>query len=207
MSDATGEICFIDNVPISELIGEQKTPSTDNQGMSVDDLFLSAGRSQRLGIDTYENVWRPDVSKTEHFQSDAIEPLNYTVGDPAVYGRKLTTTARAQGPTVFGFAWRHMSSVDPADLTVRVTSNIEWRPNTKTYNMPSNPQTVLGREKITTSLQTLDRSHPGWDHRIVDTAKTAASRIAQAAWTGATRSLVNSAEKFAGQFAAGLLIA
>lgn len=185
MTESAGEICFLDNVPISALIGEQKTPTPGNGGMSVNDLFIAAGSSQRMGSDTYENVWRPTPENSEQFQSNNIEPIAYTIND--VFARKLTTTARAQGPTVYGFAFRHLptsASISP-NLTVRLTSNLEWRPNASTYNMTTTNLKTRGREYVTPVLAHLDRASPGWDHRLLSSAKSAASKVASAAFTGA----------------------
>lgn len=190
MQDAGGEIAYIENVPLSALLGDNKDASaTTNAGLSVDQLFHLTSRTQRFGTDTYEHVYRPTTTST--FIADNVYPSTVTDGF-----RVLSNQGKDDGPTVFGFAWRGVKSTGTGFLSIHLTQNIEWRPNTA-YGIGVVETHTLGESKVQTALAQLDKTDHNWSRRVVDEVRSASSRIATAAFTGALNKGVSYLERSA----------
>lgn len=120
--DARGEVAFIQNLSINELVTEGVTL----RAPSVDNLFKSSSYTKRFGDDQQEIIYQP-TANSEEFQSETVSPL--LVGTPSSTATVASDVGLAQNPTCFGFAWRGFdSSVDPL-LVFDFYKVVEWRPS------------------------------------------------------------------------------
>jgi hypothetical protein len=79
-------------------------------------------------------------------------------------------------------------------LSIHLTQNIEWRPNTA-YGLGVVETRQIGESKVQSALAQLDRTDHNWSRRVVDEARSAGSRIATAAFTGALNKGVSYLER------------
>jgi len=163
---------------------------------SVNALFDMSPNSERLGLDTYENVYSA-VS-----QSDAFYPYDagYQLVPDGYPGQGADDLSRDNArPEAFGFAWRGIDNeVDGYAgnnaLRFDFVKNVEWRPNP--YLGISTPvRRVLGQNPQPFIAAALDTHAPGWNHKKVD--ENGASSLAETAYTGVARA-IKGASSFAG---------
>jgi len=177
---SAGQVAFIENVPLVSLIGDEAKGPT----LSVDDLFRMSDSVQRIGVDTLEVVHRPDLELASVFHDTNDAGLFKKPGDTYTH---LATSGEMTQPTVFGFAWRNLSTsaeTPLANLTFDLTKNIEWRPKplagiTVVTPKVTGPPGVLAR-----TIETLDRIDPSWSKRILDSASSLAGKVVTMAATG-----------------------
>jgi hypothetical protein len=120
MLDSAGEVGFISNLPVEELIlgGSGAVP------ISVDDLLVFCNNKSRMGVDTLENVYRPNELSSNHFRTNSVSMLTMNPPSDAI----VSTEAQTLSPRCFGFVWRN---VEPdAGLVFDFTKSIEWRAET-----------------------------------------------------------------------------
>lgn len=118
--ESAGEVAYISNVPIENLINGNGVPPA-----SVNELMQHATNKKRLGVDTLENIYRPNPSTTHFFRDEAAAGIEIdfsTPDNPAV----LSTEAQQLSPRVFGFVWRNTQP--DAGIVFDFTKGIEWRP-------------------------------------------------------------------------------
>lgn len=119
LQDSAGEVGFISNLPVGEVL----TGGIQGQPASVDDLMAFVTNKHRLGVDTLENVYRPNELSSQHFRSKDDTLLNVPL-----QGQGPTTVSQSTetlSPRLFGFVWRN---VEPnAGLVFDFTKCIEWR--------------------------------------------------------------------------------
>jgi len=211
LTNSAGQVAFIDNSSIANLLrgaGGDTVPS-------VDEWFRSSNDVRRIGLDTFENVWRPTTG-SDIFRGGEDQCVN--IGVIGGYNTTEAEVSRVVPPTLFGFAWRGVYSTD-TNLAFEFIKNIEWRPEVasglSTLGIHSS-----GPSHASTTLAILDHHNPSWTHRIVQSVEGGASAIVRAAWTGvsavgkgvgnaigsiAPGLLTAGAERYMGSYAAGAL--
>jgi len=174
MSSAAGEICYIENLPLNDLLngGAGAVP------LSVDGLFRSTTKHQRLTTDTHEVVYRPNGAHGDTFFNQTPAPITYYSGAPT----QTSDVATMHGMKVFGFAWRNAPS--GISHTHTLTKVAEWRPETHS-GLPRISPTTIGPSIVPHAIATLDKHVPGWTSRVVDKGGSTAAAIARTAFTGA----------------------
>lgn len=207
MQDSSGEVGFVSNLPVQELLyGGKTNPATGNvpQPFSVDDLLRYVNVKQRLGVDTLENVYRLNELSSEHFRSEH-QPL-VDVGTIGVISSRVNVTAQTLTPRVFGFVWRN---VQPgAGLTFDLTKSIEWRAEASS-GIAQVPIRSSGPSMVPHINQAIDRhaSLGGgslW-HRVASAGRTVASQISKIAFTGVGQRIMNAGQNYLKQQGARLL--
>lgn len=195
---SAGQVCFIENLPISALVGAEGSGPT----LSVDDCFRLSTAVQRLGVDTLEVVHRPDPEMAGIFHDRLDSALDRSpLGDVNTYSH-VGLNAQTTMPHVFGFAWRNLDisgSTPTAQLTFDLFKNIEWRPTPASGLTSVTPRTVSSQGTLIRTMQFLDGVQPDWTRRIIDSASSMAAQVVTMAATGIARSALD------GSFAAMLL--
>lgn len=179
MRDSSGEMCFIQNLPLSELL----TGRSGDLPVSVDQLFTYSSHKNRLGIDTIETVYRPNTLSTDHFRTSQQSPLLLDLLQVPLR-TKIEPTIASYAPRVFGFVWRNTEGNAP--FSFDFIKNIEWRPEVVS-GFTQVPMTVSGPSRLETTLAYLDRlskSNPNVWNRILGGASSVGAAIAKLAYTG-----------------------
>jgi len=180
MDASAGQVAFIENLPLSALTDENDN-SLGSLSPSVDDLFASASRTTRLGVDPLEIIYRPPDDGHQFLDSTArCIAYKPTLGSNSFLGDYPSN----HDAHVFGFAWRGLVSGVPANQIFEFTKAVEWRPRaTLGYRRPASVSTP-GGSHVAKAKAMLDRVDPNWSTRLVEFGKSAVSEIAQAALTG-----------------------
>lgn len=188
MSDASGQVAFIHNIPARELIG-----GNNGLPLTVDDLFRLSSTTQRLGVDTFEIAYRSHepTAATFHDTGDACYAFPTANNAPTTQD----ISAEIAGPHVFGFAWRGLSA--PSPLEFNLYKNLEWRPSGTSGFTAMIPRTINSTNVIAEVHKKLDATHPSWANRVLDSASTLASEVVKIAATGIGNQLRTGALKYA----------
>lgn len=176
MVDSSGEICFLQNVPISELIG-----SGTNTCTSVNALFNYSANKQRLGVETIESIYRPNLNSSQLFRDSTVRPLDIPA---ATNVTAQNLESEPFGPRVFGVAWRGVQS--DAQISFDFIKNIEWRPEAVSgfSQVPIVGASPGILERTLKYADNLARSNPAvWVH-IKGLVGQGAAYIARTAFTG-----------------------
>lgn len=195
MQDASGQLGFIENLPLSTLMAG----GASDQPLSVDEMFQYITKTQRLGTDTYEIVSR--VNDTAHIFRDADDaPIE--IGSGAV--STLTPLGEAQQPRFFGFCWRGLAAGADNPFVLELTKNIEWRASPRSGFTHAPPVQMGPPSTAATAQRVLDHLDPNWATKIQESAVGTISKFAQIAFAGATapsskRSLSGALESMAGR--------
>lgn len=169
---AEGEMTYVNGLPVTALL-DQTSPLT------VDRLFQWSNNTHRLGVDTFENVWRP--SDDDIFYNSTADCVK--IGVPGVGPSTLPENAEAKGPTVFGFAFRGLSSTQENKLRYGLTKIVEWRAKPSS-GLAQTTSVATGVSVMQKVVLALDRAAPKWQHRILDAAGGVATRALEHAFTG-----------------------
>jgi hypothetical protein len=196
MFTSAGQVGFVENVPLSLLIGHPDQDGLEHkeQPASVNDLFKLAARTQRMGTSTLEVLMR-HTPGSELFQSSS-DPAIFThvltdhpnpqfVGDFAEPSSapRLGENADNFAATVFGFVWKNVTN--PAALSFELVKNVEWRPSLDSGFQAVKPVSVAGSSYVDKAQEFLDKRVPEWRARTSEAVGTAADKIASIAFTGA----------------------
>ena len=178
ISSCAGEIAFIENLPFEQVLAGSQ-PVTD---ISVNSLFQRATKTQRLGLDTQEIVFRPDVVSppywVNHYGGGA-----FFGGNPGTLASYVSPFEANTRPRWFGFAFRGMTNDLISNLRFDRFKIVEWRPN-KEVGIPGViPKTTSSVDPIREAMKMLDRI-PEWSTKIIPSALSVGSRLAQLALTG-----------------------
>ena len=200
-SNASGEFCFIENLPGSDLMGR-----------SVDSLFATSTRSGRIGVATQEVVFRGDTSDNEVFRNGGVRGDTAELADgdysqaiannmltiPGVNSGTFTTFTgnRAVGPRLMGIAWRGINNQAP--LSFEMYKNFEWRPANNLGLTESIPRAIgPNTDHHKAAIQFLDNTAGvSWSTRTLQAAGDAVSR---AALSGLERAAPTALNYIAGQ--------
>lgn len=176
VTESSGQIAWIDNYSTTDFL---------NQLPSVDNMFDRATKTARLGLDTYEVVFRPDeATGTDRFRASGVDDPGFVMGVTGVAKTTQSNSMGALGPKIIGFAYRGCEVGIIDRLVYTAIKAVEWRPETASgltgvppqdYVLPSTSNIVAG----------IDKSAPGWSKRIASGASVA-SRAVTNAWTGLT---------------------
>jgi hypothetical protein len=183
MDASAGQVAFIENLPLSVLTDENDNVVA-SISPSVDDLFATASRTTRLGVDPLEIVFRPPDDGMQFLDSTA-RAIAYK---PALGSNSFLGAYPSQHDAhVFGFAWRGLVAGVAANQIFEFTKAVEWRPRaTLGYRRPASVATpgLPGISHVARAKAQLDRMDPNWTTRLVEFGKSAVSEIAQAALSG-----------------------
>jgi len=194
MTDSAGQIAWIQNYSLADLL--------KNGVHNVNDLFNRATKTQRLGLDTYEVVFRPDVdSGTARFRAGGGEDNCVTMGVPGTSSSTLGTDPSLLSPKVIGFAWRGCEDGILNKLAIATTKVVEWRPDIDS-GLTGTAQTDLDLPSTSNIVAGLDSMMPGWSARVATEASSLASHVAESAWQGVQ---TQTGKAFAGIGSAGAL--
>jgi hypothetical protein len=210
MDTAAGEVAFIENIPVSSIIGDTDQKESP---VSVDELFVLSSSTQRLGVDTLEIVHRSHEVEAATFMDSkdgALWNTSFTGGLPQS-PTTVSSNAVITAPHVFGFAWRNLANVAAAaNLTFGLTKNVEWRPAPASGFTAVTPHTINVTNQLAIVHAQLDRSNPNWTKRILDSAGSLAGKVVRMAATGvgtfARREGANFAKRLASGVVSGLLM-
>jgi len=185
MFRSSGQVCFLNDLPLSSILGGSKSVAGSPTPVDVDDLFRWAGNTTRWGTDTLECVFRPDDSastfrKNNQAALDIKSPTGYTTE---------SETAAAQMPHAFGFAWRGLdiTSGDEFPIILEFTKSIEWRAAPVSGLTHASPMTYHPISQVHRAVQHLDRKkRPGhdWTRRLADVGKSIGGNLANIAFSG-----------------------
>jgi hypothetical protein len=177
MFEAEGELTYINDLPLTSLI-DAANP------VSVDLLFQWSNNTQRIGVDTHENVWRPTEDDT--FFSSRVPSI--VLGQVGTSVSNISDTAAAHTPTVFGFAYRGLDQNKANKLRYNLTKIIEWRPRASSGLAQTTVKTT-GINVMQKVVKTLDTNVPGWQHTVKEAAAGLATAVSKAALTGVINTL------------------
>jgi len=155
---ASGEVAFIENLPIDSIL----RGAVDEEAVSVNMLFNSARRVQRLGNHTVEIKGRPSAA-SDTFRNNHATPFIIRAVENQNTGK--SPAGRIQAPNVYGLAWRGVSvnADQPTCLfTFELTKNIEWRPEPNANAANVVPKARSGTPKFQAATSWLDTNIPGW---------------------------------------------
>ena len=165
-----GEIAFVQDLPLTALL----TGGATGLPMSVNEMFIFSGDSQRLGTDTLEHVFHPDTdsqnfvdSKTKWSDSNGAQTV-------------LSAEQQVKQSKAYGFVWRN-TPTSPAQTYVSVR-NIEWRPEAS-LGIANQETRVMGPNRQPSVIASLDRAGPSWTKRVLSSVVSGAGAVAQAAFT------------------------
>lgn len=180
MDRNSGQIIYVDNLPISALI-DSTDDNQDSVPLSVDDLFRLNGGPMRLSTDTLEIAYR--TSENCDIFRDTTDSC---VGWFGAQNAEVKETAEQMQAPVFGFAWRGLE-LEPgqgAAISFDLTKNIEWRPRAQLGLKLPKPKVVSSTSHVRRVKQALDNADPNWSKRLISGAESVAGSIAKAAFTG-----------------------
>jgi hypothetical protein len=161
LENSSGEVGFVDNLPLSVVFGRHVVGGPQTPAISVNDLFIYASRTQRVGLDTLENVWYDTNESVKFHPYDTGIILAGSYPD-------LTQTAMVENPTAFGFVWRGLDNgAGTTKLTFELVKNIEWRPDPY-LGISAPAQRTSAGNPAKTVVATLDATAPGWNHKVVE---------------------------------------
>lgn len=175
-SDATGQICLLQNVPLDNILPENGTPA------SVDDLFILSSVSRRLGLDSQEIVFQPKDAALERFRTaeDVCVQQGISGTDASTFG----ADAKINPPTCFGFAFRGLTPGTLDQYIVEMHKNVEWKPSTG-QGMPMTPAVqTSGKSYIQAATNALNKISPTWWDHAANAANFAGNKLVKMALGG-----------------------
>jgi len=156
LKESAGQITYIHNIPAATVLngGAGGTP------LSVDEIFAySAGPTSRLGLETYENIFRPTEENSTHFRSEDDALFLVNSGTETV----LSENARNFSPQMIGFAWR--GAPPEAPIVIELTKNGEWRPEASAglgqASGQTTPSSALGSGVLPIATRVAERASGG----------------------------------------------
>lgn len=168
MQSAAGLVGYLENIPTHSLIDDLP---------SVDDMMAYAHDVQRLGVDTFEVVWRPD-QMDDIFKVESDAPI--TIGSGAL--SVTSSESKRFNPMWSGFVFHSVTAM--SDLSIEFYQNVEWRPNIDQGYVPRHPSTINEPGYFQRVVQYLDENYPDWTRKIISSAVGGASQVARMALTG-----------------------
>jgi hypothetical protein len=178
MQHASGQLAYIENLPLSAVVGR----NPNEPAITVDQLFTMSSNVQRLGVDTYEVVFRPpEGGHTFHDYMDGAWLNDTALLDPRTI---VADTAAVTNPVCFGFAWRSISANPKADLDFELVKNIEWRPRPFAGMASTIPRALNDRNEVLSALLLLDQRSNSWTRKVIDNAGSIAGTVVKMAATG-----------------------
>lgn len=168
MQSAAGLVGYLENIPTHSLVDDLP---------SVDDMMAYANDVQRLGVDTFEVVWRPD-QMDDIFKSQTDAPISIGSGAPST----TSSESKRFNPMWCGFVFHSITSI--ADISFEFYQNVEWRPNIDQGYVPRHPSTINEPGYFQRVIQYLDDHYPNWTRKVISSAVGGASQVARMALTG-----------------------
>jgi hypothetical protein len=209
MADTSGELAFIENLPLDVFLGDDKASWDVANPASVDDLFKLATAVQRMGVDTAEIVHRPDDAGGSVFRDARDGALVLERKNNSYLPTEIETNARVLQPHVFGFAWRSVGDGGArVGLTFDFIKNLEWRPRPIIGFTSAVPRAIGPADGVSVHrvLQALDARSPAWTRRILDSAGSLAGEVVRMAATGIGKAALSYGKNAGRAAIAGLLL-
>lgn len=204
MADSSGEVAFIDNLPVSQLF-ESPTPAV---GSSVNQLMQYTNKHMRLGTDTIETVFRPSETTSSTFRGehDACLLIPGTSAPTTVDSlpTQLGVGPSVSEPRVFGFVWRNV--VGTQSFSFDITKSIEWRAEVSS-GLTQTPLRSIAPSQVARVNRVIDsKPHPriNW-HRVTDSVSSEISKIAFTGAGSVGQGLLNYGAKAAYNYGGRLL--
>jgi hypothetical protein len=201
MMDSSGQVAFIEDLPLSALLELDPFVSVPKSETSVDALFNWTTRTTRLGTDKVEVKFRPDATSAR-FRSSEASPI--IVDTPGTTGSVVAVPAQTLQPTFFGIAWRGLDTSTSPKFSFELTKCLEWRASPISGLTHAPPKAINAGPVVQPAIQFLDRKFgQGWSSGIKESVMSNVGRIAQTAFTGASNYLANQGIKYvSSEFAA-----
>jgi hypothetical protein len=205
MDASSGEVAFVENLSVSNLIGDT---GSDSAGltMTVDELFQISTSTQRLGVDTLEIVHRGHevhAATFTDYRDSALLNDSFQGNTPSA---PTIASNKAESPHVFGFAWRGLDTPgNNASLTFNLLKNIEWRPEVRTGFTSITPHTVNTENVLAQVHKALDNNNPSWTRRIIDSAASLAGEVVKMAKTGVSAFATRQSRQIMSQLGRGAM--
>lgn len=183
MMEASGEIAFIENFPLSACMANDPYIATST-APSVDEMFNYSTKELRFGTDKHEVVFRPSDTSSV-FKPPGAGPI-IIEGTGGSVASRMTEQAQAEQPQAIGFAWRGLApeTDQTTPFSFAFTKNIEWRPKVFSGLTHTPPVQINKTQQASTAVHALDTKTPSWSTRVVDGLVSAAGHMAQGAFTG-----------------------
>jgi len=162
---SSGQFARVQDLPLSAIfgqgtIGADEGPST---GLTVNDLFRITTNTGRLGVETLENVSRPDDS-SHIFRGGEEGPLS-VINDAVAFpdaNASETKEAATLEPQWFGFCWRGLDTSEVSPLVFELFKSIEWRPRPNSGFTLANKRSIHTESQIKKVTKILDEQNPSW---------------------------------------------
>lgn len=202
MTDASGEVGFINNLPAQELltggprVPGQLDPDREGTPCTVDHLFTYCNMKRRLGVDTNETIYRLNELSSNHFQ-DENSRLMKLAPNGNDFSASIPAATAILSPRVFGFVWRN--TIGDAGLVFDLTKSIEWRPETSS-GLTQTPIRTGGPSLVPYINKVIDDSEEKtgravWN-RVQSSVGSSVAKVAQAAFTGVASKILDQGSKF-----------
>lgn len=189
MSDASGQISYLQNIPLDNLLREDGTAATVNQ------LFILSQDSRRMGVDTHSIVYQPLDPGMERFRTQNDGCI--IQGDVNTSVSEHADDAKVYTPTGFGFAFRGIPAADLPNYVLEFHKNIEWKPATG-QGMPIVPPAASASTSfIKSTVDKLNQIDPTWWDQASNAANYLANRVSRLALTGVANAAKQSYLKYA----------
>ncbi len=175
LSDITGQLAYVENLPVDDLIGKLPSPNM---------LFDYSTKTQRLSLDTMDLSYRNSAPGRERF-TDTFGNHAITVGPTGSVSSTANDATRFPS-TCFGFAWRGLTAGTGSALNFEFVKNIEWRPETGQgmTAMTATETSPSGSELMGKTLSYLDSYFPGWTSHTYNAVASGVTSMAKAVFSG-----------------------
>jgi hypothetical protein len=195
MSAAQGMVAFID-IPLSLIVERLPAFGSANSYQStltIDDLFATSQKVQRLSLDPMEQKWIPPddggimtsaVSSANVREVDGDFMIGVSKGASpggATTTYSLSRYSAANNPRVIGFAWKNFASTDVFPLQFDLYKNIEWVPDTVSGITVPRSVRVAAVPPLQDALVKLDLGGKSWTQEVMHEVESAASHVAKTA--------------------------
>jgi hypothetical protein len=173
VTDSAGQIAWIDNYQPDDLL---------NNRPSINDFFNRATKTARLGLDTYEQLFRPDeATGTDRFRRGSQTDPCFIKALPGFGPTGIDQTVQDLSPKIMGFAWRGCEPGVIDHLVIDFVKVLEWRTETTSGLTGTTPK-ALDVPSTSKILAIADQVSPGWASRISEGFTSAASRLKNLTW-------------------------
>lgn len=175
VTESAGQIAWISNYSLSDLLS----------GPNINQMFDRATKTSRLGLETYEVKFRPDVdSGCARFRGNGLL-ADYAVsrGVPGTSSSLISEQADMTNPKVIGFAWRGCEPGVIDSLVISTTKIVEWRVSAGS-GLTGTPQTDLNIPSTSNLLAELDQIDPGWAQSVMQGTINSAGDLVSAVYSG-----------------------
>jgi hypothetical protein len=162
MLDMSGQLAFIEGIPLEALMGIPHDGLASSTPASVNSLFDYASDTRYLGRDACEIKWRPhDTSAIFRSAEDGAVHVGGSSG-AANQSSRPSESAETQSPLFFGLCWRGVDVTVGHPFIFDLIKNNEFRlkPISHLSHMPA--RQVSDTPLVDDAVRVLDRRLPSW---------------------------------------------